>query len=1553
MASKVNTRFVILLSLGVVGVLAGVLGTAAFLLYTNRAKDLASMGDKALAKGEYVEAAVYYSKACDKERTNVEYFTKWRESLAKQTPETPVKYNDALQGWRGATRQLAVLQPEKIEARREYLDTLRRSILAAGFDRENFLYVRNEANLLLSSYAGREPGPWEQLRKYRGLASMRLAMETVDAPKSDWDEARADLEAALRADPTDHEAAIALDALLLELSERARRGGRPEEAAEHRKAADTIVANFMQSNPGSAPMMLAVMRRELAAAVIDFADRNKAAIDAGKPPLDPMEQGREFVEKNVARLDAAFEAAKKLGGERIDANLVGSMRGMEQTIDPRALFARTTELINLALAARPDDLDMLGLRADTSAQRQDFDNAIAQVQAIIDLPLRPVSIDGARLFGYKIQSRFFQALWAARKAEAMGSQPDAGQPENLKKVEEAIARARALRDELAKSEASDSPRLMLVDAWNAYLRGDAKAADRLLENVNRKGAITDPETMVLWAKAALRENNTGAARERLLTVLRAQPNNMYAAFVYGQLSLTLKDWVAAEQIFNSILRLVPDNAIAREGLDTALAMQGKGTVKDPVAQVLFEAERMLEEGRMKPDNDRAVAAHIDAAIAKLGEDPRLLVAKAKVLAAAGDRAGALALIRKGLASRPDDAMLKSAEASLSVENPVDGALNAIAVSTLSPLEKLLESHTVLREANRTEQAREALAKAVELAPEDHRVVELRLLDAMERQDWTAAEAMVELGTRLNVDRMEGRSMRARMLAQKGDPRAASNIMQEVVSGGGASPETYRLLGRFLNMEGRFTDAAAAFRRALELRPNDPGAIKDLTQALVASGQRDQALIVAREGAKHAQGDGDFVDLWLKIETEFGNVPFVIERRERIAVADPNDAENWYELARIYLRNSNVEKSRAAIDRLRKLDSSIGSISLDASWYWAKNDPAGASRIFTEHFATLKEKPEQLGARIAYAQFLFQRRDNAGAIKALEEARAFQDPKNLEADRALAETLFSTGELARAAEVMRSIISAGGDSPDSIFRKRLVESLMRLGAAEKEDAARDAKLAEAEKELAPLVAGEPDMISLMLLSDLRAAQGKPAEQRQILDRAVTRFPDEPAAFIKRGQVLSQKEDTLRDAIADYTVALQKNPGMWQAYKLRAQCYSRMKRTDEAVSDLRQALKLNPGDDDLLVGLVRDLISIGRDQEADRVAEDVIKLRPREALTYLKFGNLFMNLGKPSLALKYLSTAFDLDSSDGIAQRVLDALLSKDVADYARADALLQQLGSRTNASPGFLMALAKLRVKQARAQEANRAIAEALRLLDPTNAEQMMAWRRDLGELIPVPRDYRAFLDDVVKAGVLPAANPWLLFFRAESAAAEPGGLNLATSDLKRLTEAPNVHPQLDLFSYRMWGGLLFQGGKHDEAIAVWQKGLEKYPDDPEMLNNMAYLLAGVTGKPEEAVAYAEKAVKLSPNRADVLDTLGYVYIRVKRFKDAEDVLRRAVPLADNERSGLHIAMHMAEAVAGQGRKEDAKRAIQTAQEILGGMGDKADPDSRREFEEVRKRVEAQ
>ncbi len=149
--------------------------------------------------------------------------------------------------------------------------------------------------------------------------------------------------------------------------------------------------------------------------------------------------------------------------------------------------------------------------------------------------------------------------------------------------------------------------------------------------------------------------------------------------------------------------------------------------------------------------------------------------------------------------------------------------------------------------------------------------------------------------------------------------------------------------------------------------------------------------------------------------------------------------------------------------------------------------------------------------------------------------------------------------------------------------------------------------------------------------------------------------------------------------------------------------------------------------------------------------------------------------------------------------------------------------------------------------------------------------------------------------------------------------------------------------------VLRDAGRQEEAYALMQDGVEKFPKNSDLLYDFA-LLAEKTGRLEvmekslrevmrqapdnhhaynalgyslaernvrlpEALALIDKALKLAPGDPFIMDSMGWVQYRLGNLSAAEAQLRQAYEL----RNDPEIAVHLGEVLWHQGQKADAQK----------------------------------
>jgi Zn-dependent protease with chaperone function len=133
-----------------------------------------------------------------------------------------------------------------------------------------------------------------------------------------------------------------------------------------------------------------------------------------------------------------------------------------------------------------------------------------------------------------------------------------------------------------------------------------------------------------------------------------------------------------------------------------------------------------------------------------------------------------------------------------------------------------------------------------------------------------------------------------------------------------------------------------------------------------------------------------------------------------------------------------------------------------------------------------------------------------------------------------------------------------------------------------------------------------------------------------------------------------------------------------------------------------------------------------------------------------------------------------------------------------------------------------------------------------------------------------------------------------SMGAKLGDHLIAAVILREIERAPE-NPSL----YGLLGDLYYRRQNFVEVKQAYEKSLALRPDQPQVLNNLAWLLATCTDEglrdPPRALELAQRAAQLEQS-AFILDTLAESYFANANYGQAVEVGRRALALASGDRS---------------------------------------------------------
>jgi superkiller protein 3 len=127
-------------------------------------------------------------------------------------------------------------------------------------------------------------------------------------------------------------------------------------------------------------------------------------------------------------------------------------------------------------------------------------------------------------------------------------------------------------------------------------------------------------------------------------------------------------------------------------------------------------------------------------------------------------------------------------------------------------------------------------------------------------------------------------------------------------------------------------------------------------------------------------------------------------------------------------------------------------------------------------------------------------------------------------------------------------------------------------------------------------------------------------------------------------------------------------------------------------------------------------------------------------------------------------------------------------------------------------------------------------------------------------------------------------------------------------------------AYVFLGNVLLDQGKLDAAVAAWDKAIELQPDDAEICNTLAWILATEPDpknrNPNRAVELANKATELAPSDGYIWNTLGVARYRASKWQDSMDAIEKGIQLRGRGNSSDWFFMAMADWQLGH--KEEAQ-----------------------------------
>jgi len=412
---------------------------------------------------------------------------------------------------------------------------------------------------------------------------------------------------------------------------------------------------------------------------------------------------------------------------------------------------------------------------------------------------------------------------------------------------------------------------------------------------------------------------------------------------------------------------------------------------------------------------------------------------------------------------------------------------------------------------------------------------------------------------------------------------------------------------------------------------------------------------------------------------------------------------------------------------------------------------------------------------------------------------------------------------------------------------------------------------------------------MGLGALRSGEFDLAES--LLKRFLERQPDSPLGMENLGAVYLAREQ-YDEALVYLHKSLDMRPESAEAQLALGGIYAHRGDFSRAAEHFAAAVELNPGHPAPHEGLSIALGNLDRHAEAIRECDAAIELSPASKRPRLLVDRAYWQIADRQIGAAEASyrEALRLDARSTPA---FTGLLSLLLGDERTNDAvtLIQETLKASPDDAAAYHGLAQCHVRLGNLTKAVEAWTRVAELLpDNVNAQRNLA----VG-LLMLGRTEEAIaqLQQLLTRHPNDTHGRYRLAV-AQSDSGRPGEAWRTVQEL--LASSPGFSP-----AYVLGAELLDQQGKGGDALHLLTDGVEKIPEGPFVLNDLAWRLAtspdATARDGAQAVHFAEKASALAGGSSPgILDTLAAAYAEAGRFDDAEKTAAEALRLAQAQNS---------------------------------------------------------
>lgn len=515
----------------------------------------------------------------------------------------------------------------------------------------------------------------------------------------------------------------------------------------------------------------------------------------------------------------------------------------------------------------------------------------------------------------------------------------------------------------------------------------------------------------------------------------------------------------------------------------------------------------------------------------------------------------------------------------------------------------------------------------------------------------------------------------------------------------------------------------------------------------------------------------------------------------------------------------------------------------------------------------RDFPEEQGYQFQLAQFYASQGRLDEADQLLKSFTAL-DPKDADKQLGYVQFLASQRDTAKAEAALQTFIEVNPESDKlRLALGQLYETTERPDEARKAYAALAARSPKSPEGLA----GRNRIAAL----DIRA--GKVDAGRAEIEKILKDAPDDANALLLRSG-LRFADGKFDDAIADLRLVLRKEPANERALLLLAQSYVRKNDLALAKDSYRRLLEVAPDSADGLQQLAVLQVADKEYAEAEALLRKRLDKQPDDLLASGRLVEVLMAQGQTAKAEEEARRMAGLANQTGVGDFSLGRVMAQK-KDFAAAAAAFEKSVAARAGDPLPLEGLVRSLLAAGKKDEAISALNQQL-----DNSQNQLFAKFLLGGIYGQDGDRakaEAYLEDVLKekpdsvvawaslAGIYQDREARIRVYQ-RGVQAVPGNVEL---NMLLATEFE-------------------QGGRYNDALAVYEALLKTSPKYEPAINNLAALLLDQrTDKASHARALELARALAGTDNPAMLDTLGWAHYRAGQYTEAISILERVVAKA--------------------------------------------------------------